>query len=92
MHWQFRPVDPGRGGHEPRRKGAIPGLFGGIAANGAPNPLALDLLRREGIDTGFARSKSWDEFGKDGAPQMDFVFPVCDSAAAEECPFWPGQP
>jgi protein-tyrosine-phosphatase len=59
---------------------------------GAPNPFALDLLRREGFDTGFARSKSWDEFAAPDAPQMDFVFTVCDQAAMEECPFWPGQP
>jgi protein-tyrosine-phosphatase len=59
---------------------------------GAPNPLALDLLRRQGIDTAFARSKSWDEFSLPNAPKMDFVITVCDNAAAEECPFWPGAP
>ncbi len=59
---------------------------------GQPNPFAIDLLRREGFDTGFARSKSWDEFAGEGAPVFDFVFTVCDQAAAEECPFWPGQP
>jgi protein-tyrosine-phosphatase len=64
----------------------------GSRPTGAPNPFALALLQREGIDTGFARSKSWDEFAMPGAPKMDFVFTVCDSAAAEECPFWPGQP
>lgn len=59
---------------------------------GKPNPLALSLLEREGHDTGFARSKSWDEFAGADAPQMDFIFTVCDSAAGEECPFWPGHP
>ncbi len=64
----------------------------GSRPTGAPNPFALDLLRREGFDTAFARSKSWDEFAAPGAPKLDFVFTVCDSAAAEECPYWPGQP
>lgn len=59
---------------------------------GEPNPFAIGLLQREGIDTAFARSKSWDEFATPDAPKLDFVFTVCDNAAAEECPFWPGQP
>lgn len=59
---------------------------------GQPNPFAIDLLKREGIDTAFARSKSWDEFALPDAPKMDFVITVCDSAAAEECPYWPGAP
>ena len=64
----------------------------GSRPTGAPNPFAIALLQREGFDTGFARSKSWDEFATPDAPKLDFVFTVCDSAAAEECPFWPGQP
>ena len=72
--------------------GRFRGYSAGSRPTGAPNPFALDLLRREGIDTGFARSKSWDEFEGAGAPKMDFVFTVCDSAAAEECPYWPGAP
>ena len=64
----------------------------GSRPTGAPNPFALALLQREGIDTGFARSKTWDEFATPDAPKLDFVFTVCDSAAAEECPYWPGQP
>lgn len=59
---------------------------------GTPNPHAVALLRHEGFDTSFARSKSWDEFAVPGAPRLDFVFTVCDKAAAEECPYWPGQP
>jgi protein-tyrosine-phosphatase len=56
------------------------------------HPYALDLLTKLNHDTGFARSKRWDEFAAPGAPVMDFVFTVCDSAAAEVCPVWPGQP
>ena len=59
---------------------------------GQPNPFAISLLQREGFDTAFARSKSWDEFATPDAPKLDFVFTVCDNAAAEECPYWPGQP
>ena len=64
----------------------------GSRPTGTPNPFAISLLQREGFDTGFARSKSWDEFATPDAPKLDFVFTVCDNAAAEECPFWPGQP
>lgn len=64
----------------------------GSRPTGLPNPFAIALLQRQGFDTAFARSKSWDEFAAPGAPVLDFVFTVCDSAAAEECPFWPGQP
>lgn len=58
---------------------------------GRPHPLALALLQREGYDTRTARSKSWEEFAAPGAPVMDFVFTVCDSAA-QTCPIWPGHP
>ena len=64
----------------------------GSRPTGQPHPLAIALLQREGYDTGFARSKGWDEFAKPGAPKLDFIFTVCDQAAAEECPLWPGKP
>ena len=64
----------------------------GSRPTGQPNAYALALLQREGYDTTFARSKSWDEFATIAAPKLNFVFTVCDNAAAEECPFWPGQP
>jgi protein-tyrosine-phosphatase len=54
--------------------------------------MAIELLKRANYDTSGLRSKSWDEFAVAGAPKMDFVFTVCDSAAAESCPVWPGQP
>lgn len=59
---------------------------------GKVNPLALELLRAQRIDTAGLRSKSWDEFAKPDAPRLDFVFTVCDHAAAQPCPVWPGQP
>jgi protein-tyrosine-phosphatase len=64
----------------------------GSQPKGAVHPLALELLEAEGFPTTDLRSKSWDEFEGADAPRMDFVFTVCDSAAAESCPVWPGHP
>ena len=64
----------------------------GSHPRGQINPFAIDLLRNLGYDISVFRSKSWDEFAAAGAPQMDFVFTVCDDAANEVCPFWPGHP
>ena len=64
----------------------------GSYPKGEVHPAALDLLRELSIQTEGLRSKSWDEFAAEGAPPLDFVFTVCDNAAGEMCPVWPGQP
>jgi arsenate reductase len=64
----------------------------GSTPSGRVNPLALEVLKRAGVDTSGVRSKSWDEFAAEGAPTMRIVITVCDSAAAETCPYWPGSP
>lgn len=72
--------------------GALIGFSAGSFPRGEPNPLAVGLLRERGLATDDLRSKSWDEFGRPGPPKMDFVFTVCDQAAEEVCPIWPGHP
>jgi arsenate reductase (thioredoxin) len=64
----------------------------GSHATGRVRPEAIQQLQRAGFPTENLRSKNWDEFAKPGAPQLDFVFTVCDNAAKEVCPIWPGQP
>ena len=64
----------------------------GSQPKGQVHPFALDLLRKMNFDASTFRSKSWNEFTASGAPQLDFVFTLCDDAAAESCPVWPGQP
>ncbi len=60
--------------------------------NQQPNPLGLQVLQKAGITTEGLRSKSWDEFASPGAPKMDLIITVCDNAAGEVCPIWPGHP
>ena len=74
------------------------GRFKGFSAgssprdNQQPNPLGLQVLQHAGISTDGLHSKSWDDFALPDAPQMDLIITVCDNAAGEQCPFWPGQP
>ncbi len=73
-------------------KGKFRAYSAGSQPKDAVNPYARNLLRRLGHDTAGLRSKSWEEFAKPGAPQFDFIFTVCDNAAGEACPLWPGDP
>ncbi len=74
------------------------GRFRGFSAgsspreNGGPNPLGLQVLREHGIPTEGLSSKSWDDFAGEAAPKMDLIITVCDNAAGEVCPYWPGNP
>ncbi|HEY7672700.1 MAG TPA: arsenate reductase ArsC [Gammaproteobacteria bacterium] len=74
----------GRGRFRAHSAGSFP--------KGEVHPYALELLRRQGYATADLRSKSWNEFAKPGTVPLDFVFTVCDNAAGEVCPIWPGQP
>lgn len=73
-------------------KGRFKAYSAGSHPTGRVNPLALALLDERGLSTAGLRSKSWAEFAQAGAPFLNFVFTVCDQAAAEPCPVWPGQP
>jgi protein-tyrosine-phosphatase len=72
--------------------GKFKGYSAGSMPKGQVHPLAINLLNKLNNDTTGLRSKSWEEFSTPDAPKMDFVFTVCDNAANEVCPFWPGQP
>jgi arsenate reductase (thioredoxin) len=73
-------------------QGRFNAFSAGSHPKGEPRPEALRQLESAGISTQGMRSKSWDEFSGPNAPHLDFVFTVCDNAAKEQCPFWPGQP
>ncbi|HLB16371.1 MAG TPA: arsenate reductase ArsC [Burkholderiales bacterium] len=75
-----------------RGQGRFRAFSAGSHASGRINPFALELLERNRLPTEGLRSKNWDEFARPGAPPLDFVFTVCDQAAGEVCPIWPGQP
>lgn len=78
--------------HLPVNRGRFRAFSAGSHPAGQVNPFALELLEKNHLDTASLRSKSWDEFAQPGAPSLDFVFTVCDNAAGEVCPAWPGQP
>lgn len=73
-------------------RGNFRAFSAGSQPKGQPHPYTLDLLRKLNFDVSTFRSKSWHEFSGGDAPSLDFVFTVCDSAAGEACPIWPGQP
>lgn len=73
-------------------RGRFRGHSAGSHPSGQPRPEALRQLESAGMSTAGLRSKSWDEFSAPGAPKLDFIFTVCDNAAREQCPYWPGHP
>ncbi|HEX7964903.1 MAG TPA: arsenate reductase ArsC [Gammaproteobacteria bacterium] len=78
--------------HPALNHGRFRGFSAGSQPRGEVNPFSLETLKHNRFPIEGLRSKSWDEFARPGAPRMDFVFTVCDQAAQEPCPYWPGQP
>ena len=73
-------------------RGRFHAFSAGSHPNGQVNPFAIEAMRAAGLSTQGLRSKAWDEFAAPGAPEMDFILTVCDNAAGEACPVWPGKP
>lgn len=73
-------------------RGRFKAYSAGSHPSGRVNPFSIEFLQGVGLSTEGLRSKNWDEFARPGAPQMDFIFTVCDNAAGEICPVWPGKP
>lgn len=73
-------------------RGRFKGYSAGSKPVGKVNPFAIEVVKEIGYPVAGLRSKSWDEFATPGAPQMDFIITVCDNAAGETCPYWPGHP
>jgi arsenate reductase (thioredoxin) len=73
-------------------EGRFKGFSAGSQPTGRVNPFAIELVEEAGYPVAQLRSKSWDEFARDDAPPMDFIITVCNNAAGETCPFWPGRP
>src|SRR5688500_1772860 len=78
--------------NHPSRRGKFRAFSAGSQPAGTVNPLAIDVLEENHYDVAGLRSKSWEEFAGPDAPHLDFVLTVCDNAAGEVCPIWPGQP
>lgn len=72
--------------------GKLKGFSAGSTPGTSVNPIAAEIAAELGMDRTLLESKSWDVFGEPDSPKMDFIITVCDSAAGEQCPFWPGQP
>ena len=93
VHRQFGALDPGRIDAEPLGKGRFRAFSAGSHPAGRGQSVRAGVAGRRTITRPSGlRSKPWDEFAQPGAPQLDFVFTVCDNAAGEVCPVWPGQP
>jgi arsenate reductase len=73
-------------------QGKFIGYSAGAKPFGKVHPMAMELIKSMGYPTQLLRSKSWDEFGREGALKMDFIITLCDSAVGEDCPYWPGHP